>query len=185
MCGPGPDKVGPTYDQRVQADINEKMWDYYQQNYKPLVDKYSKNITDPTSIDLKAKKATGQANADVMKLAKPSSTSAITNQKTMMDVADVGAAAKQNAEASAKVREIGETQNVINIGRGQTTKAMAGLEQMAALSADEAIRNKQRELEGDALTANAIGAAAGTAIGLGVGGYRRSRNTRGLGGGTS
>lgn len=179
MCGPGPDKVGPTYDQRVQADINEKMWDYYQQNYKPLVDKYSKNITDPTSIDLKAKKATGQANADVMKLAKPSSTSAITNQKTMMDVADVGAAAKQNAEASAKVREIGETQNVINIGRGQTTKAMAGLEQMAALSADEAIRNKQRELEGDALTENAIGAAAGTAAGLAVGGYRRYQNKKG------
>jgi hypothetical protein len=177
MCGPGPDKVGPTYDQRVQADINEKMWDYYQQNYKPLVDKYSKNITDPTTVDLKAKKVTGQVNADVMKLAKPATpNSAISNQKTMMDVADVGAAGKQNAATSAKAREIGETQNVINIGRGQTTKAMTSLETMAAMSVDEALRNKQRELESATMTENSIGSAAGTAAGLAVGGYRRYRN---------
>lgn len=169
MCGPGPDKQGPTYDQVVQADINEQMWDYYQKNYKPLVVQYSKNVSDPVTLDRETKQVAGKINADVMKLAKPvSPTSSIANQKNIMDVADVNANSQITGKAAAKMRQMGKMQNVINIGRGQTTKAMAGLDELASMSVDAAIRDKERDQRSEAVTENAIGSTIGAVAGMGA-----------------
>lgn len=170
MCGPPPDKQGPTYDQIVQAQINNEMWNYYQQNYKPVIDKYITNVTDQTTVDREKKQVAGKVNADVMKQAKPvSPTSTIANQKHMMNVADVNAEAQVAGSSAAKARKLGQQQNIINIGRGQTTKAMAGLDEMASMSVDTALRAKEREMRTEAATENAVGSTIGAAAGIGAG----------------
>lgn len=172
MCGPGPDKEGPTYDQQVQADINQQMWDYYQKNYKPLVQKYAATATDSGTLDLEKKKVSGQINADVMKKASPvSSTNAVANQKKMIDLADVKSSAEVSGEDSTKARQIGKQMNVINIGRGQTTKTMAGLNELAAMSVDSAIQDKEREMKTEAVNENAVGSAVGAVAAGALKGY--------------
>ena len=174
MCGPPPDKIGPTYDQEVQADINNKMWDHYQKNYAPVRDKYIASRTDPKSTEAEKKQVAGRVNADVMKQVKPASaTNAVVNARDMSGVADVKASAEQLGEAGVKAKQIGDEENIINMGKGQATKTMSGLDTLAGMSVASAIQDKQREQEVEAAKENAIGSAVGTVAAAGAYGARK------------
>lgn len=180
MCGPGPDALKPTGDQIAQAKINAEMWEYYHQNYRPLVLKYSHDATE--TGDIRKKQVAGQVNADVMKNAGAvSPTNALTNQKRILDIAEVNADAQSSGKAATKMRQLGETQNVINIGKGQTTRAMAGLDEIASMSVDSAMRSKERDMRTQASMENAvgstIGAIAGTGAALAMGGSSNKSRT--------
>jgi hypothetical protein len=170
MCGPGPDKVDKTAAQQAQEKINEQMWRYYQENYKPVLNNYISQVVDPKTTAAETKKATGQINADVMKKASPASpNNALANQKKMMNLADVKSSAEETGKAGVQAHNVGEKQNIINIGRGQNTKALSGLDTLASMSVDTAIKNKQLEEQTEAANENAIGSTIGAVAGAAAG----------------
>lgn len=175
MCG-GAQQQGPTADQVAQAEINTKMWDYYQKNYKPALDKYIASRTDPKTTVAEKNKVSGQVNADVMKSVRPQSASnSVVNAKNLMTAADVKAAGTENAKTGVDFRQAGEEQNIINIGRGQTTEAMAGMDEMASMSVDKAIRDQAREDQVAGMEENALGSAAGAAVAFGARGATKPK----------
>jgi len=177
MCG-GTPKIGPTAEQQESSRINQEMWDYYQTNYSPMVNRYSKNAIDPVTQELETKQITGQVNADVMKQAKPvSPNSAIANQKHMMNIADVNAIGQTTGQASAKNRQIDKQENVVNIGRDQVTKAMSGLDELAKDSAVVAARYNQAKQNEAATLANNIGSLVGGVAGAAAGGMSAAKGT--------
>jgi hypothetical protein len=177
MClGGGAQQQGPTADQVAQAEINTKMWDYYQKNYKPALDKYIASRTDPKTTVAEKNKVAGQVNADVMKSVRPQSVSnSAVNAKNLMTAADVKAAGTEDAKAGVDSRQAGEEQNIVNIGRGQTTKAMAGMDEMASMSVDKAIKDQAREDQVSGMEENALGSAAGAAVAFGAKGATKPK----------
>jgi hypothetical protein len=174
--GSGSQKIGPTADQKAQSEINVKMWDYYQKEYKPVLSKYIASRTSPLTTEAEKKKVAGQINADVMKTVKPSSaTNTVVNAKNTMAAADVEASAQQSGANNVQKRQIGEKLNITNIGRGQTTKAMAGMDELASMSVNEAIQNKARGEEVAAAGENAIGSMVGTVAAAGLYGARKNK----------
>lgn len=177
MCmGGGSNQIGPTADQVAQADINQKMWEHYQTNFKPVLNKYIASRTDPNTTKQEKAKVTGQINADVMKAARPQSpTNAVVNAKNMMAVTDVKADAETKGELGVEARQIGTEENIINIGRGQTTKAMSGMDELASMSVQKAIQDKAREEQVAAMEENAIGSAVGTVAAAGAYGAMKKK----------
>jgi hypothetical protein len=178
MCGDGPEKIGPTATQTIQTDINQSLWEYYLTDYKPLVTAYVQKSTSPETTALQEKKMSGQVNADIMKGAKPVSSNPVNNQKAMMNIADAGTIGKTNATMGAKAHKIGSEMNVIDIGRGQTTKAMAGLDELASMSSETAIRDKARDLETQAAMENAAGTSIGALAGTGLSAFKSYDNKK-------
>ncbi len=173
MCMGGSNQVGPTEDQIAQSEINNNMWDYYQKNYKPVINKYIATKTSKANTALEKKSMGGQINADVMKAAKPrSATNAVVNAKNMMDLSDVKANALVTGDAAVESRKMTEKQNLINIGRGQTTTAMAGMNELASMSVEDAIRDKARDEEVKGMEENAIGSTVGAIAAAGMYGKR-------------
>jgi len=164
MCGPA-EQVEPNFDQAAQLQINQDLWNHYLTNYKPLINAYVTQSTSPDSVRLQEKRATGQVNADVMSKAKPVSVNPVTNQIGMTHAADVATSAKTNAKTMSKARQVGSELNIVNIGRGQATKTLAGMEQLAEMSSEAAIKNKEREMMNQAVLENAIGSGIGAAAG--------------------
>ena len=80
-------------------------------------------------------------------------------------------------------------QNIINIGRGQQTKAMSGLDELASMSVQSAIEDKEREEQLAASEENAIGSAVGTVAAVGAYGAMKKKpktlNYDPTGGGTA
>lgn len=174
MCGSSKSssKVEETATEKTQAAINQKMWDYYQENYRPLVQKYASMITDPSTTQAESRQVSGQINADIMKkVSAASPDNAVLNTKNMLNVADVKTSAETAGRLNERARKLGQQMNVVNIGRGQSTNAMQGLDEMARQSLETAISDKQSELESDAVTKSAIGSMAGAVAGLGYGLY--------------
>ena len=178
MCMGGSNQVGPTADQVAQADINQKMWDYYQTNYKPVLDKYIASRTDPKTTEAEKNKVAGQVNADVMKAVKPqSATNSVANAKNLMAVADVKSDAETKGKQGAEAKQMGTEQNIINIGRGQQTKAMSGLDELASMSVQSAVQDKEREEQLAGSEENAIGSAVGTVAAVGAYGAMKNQKT--------
>ena len=165
MCGGGggssSNQIQETADQKEQMRINAELWNYYQTEYKPLIDKYAARVTDPETRELESKKVAGRINASVMKNITPEGVSAnpVVNTKKLMKLADLETGALQEGEARVKGKQISETQNIIDIGRGAATTATEGLDVLASKSpSDEEL--KQRE---GAVFENAVGSLAGMA----------------------
>ncbi len=172
MCGGGePEEVKPTADQIEQARINAEMWNYYQTNYKPLIDKYTARTTDATQARERKNLMSGQINADLMRgvpSAKPSS-NAVSLAKAAARIADVGTGAQVSGQAAARSREIADTQNIINIGRGEETTAVAGLEDLATRSVQREISKEMTDQAVDAAMIDALGSGIGTAAAVAMG----------------
>jgi hypothetical protein len=65
--GGGSNDVKETADQVAQQQINAKLWNFYQTNYKPMVDKYAAKTSDPTVKAGEEKQVAGQIHGEVMK----------------------------------------------------------------------------------------------------------------------
>jgi hypothetical protein len=177
MCmGGSSNQVQPTMDQQTQANINDSMWQYYQTSYKPVLNKYIASRTDPKTTDAEKKQVAGKINADIMKQVKPASRNPVANTKAMANVADIKGKATQTGKTGEDVRVAGEKQNLINIGRGQETKTMAGLDDIAGISVAGAISDKERQEQLDASTENAIGSGIGAIAGAGLGYEQGAQN---------
>uniref|UniRef100_A0A6M3IDZ4 Uncharacterized protein n=1 Tax=viral metagenome TaxID=1070528 RepID=A0A6M3IDZ4_9ZZZZ len=167
MCGGGgSNEIKETSDMIEQARINAELWDYYEKEYKPLIDKYSANVTDPESQELESKKMAGEINASVMKRAQGTpSMNPVANTKRLMDVADLSTEAQGKGKGAVESKQASDVQNVINIGRGEATTATEGLNTLAQQSLKESISDEWRDQESGAMIENSLGSLAGIAAG--------------------
>jgi hypothetical protein len=167
----GSSSVSETADMVEQAKINTSLWNYYQNTYKPQVDQYISRATDPNVTAEEGRQVAGQIRGEAMKNVNPANASKnpVENAKRLSGLATAETAAQTAGQAKVRQRQIGELQNVIDIGRGQETKAQSGLGELAGQSLSGAIRETNLANERTAATENAIGSIAGA---LGAGAFR-------------
>jgi len=153
-----------------QKAINSmEMWNYYQKNYKPVIQKYINRTTNAGVQRQEARKVAGQVNADVMQqtnTAKSASTNAVDNAVNAAGLAEAKTGAQNRGAAAIKQRQLGELQNIVNIGTNQETQAQSGLSSLASQSLNTYLADRNRDLETSAANANAVGSAAGGIAGL-------------------
>lgn len=174
----GDNKIEDTADMRAQQQINTKLWNYYIKNYKPVVQKYIKNVTDTGIQTEEAKAVIGQINADIMqKAGRNVSINALDNAIQAASLAKLKSESQVKGKEGAKARQLGELQNIVNIGSGQATQAQAGLSEIAAASVNEQIAEAATEQEAQAIEENAYGSALGAMAGIF---YKADSSKRGL-----
>jgi hypothetical protein len=159
----GSTEVKPTKDMIAQQQINAKLWNYYQTNYKPLIEQYTKRVTDPTTQAEEKRKVAGQIDAEAMKNIDPSKMSAnpVQNTRALARLAGAETGMQVQGQGGVRSRQIGEEQNLINIGRGQATTAEAGLGELASQSVTSEISNLELQQQRQAAVENAYGSVAG------------------------
>ena len=177
MCGGGSDAIKPTADMKAQQKVNAKLWNYYQESYKPLITKYAAKVTNPTTQKEESNQVAGQINAEVMKNVRPGDVSSnpVANAKRLAGIGDVKTSATQAGEAGVKSKQIGDTQNIINIGRGQATTAAQDLGAIAEQSLQKEIQSKELSMEETANLENTIGSAVGMAASGAMYGMKKSK----------
>lgn len=162
--GGGDNEVKPTADQNEQQKVNAELWNHYMQNYQPYIDKYvdkSLSNTDATEAAV-----AGATNAEVMKKLPRPNTNPVGNAVNMAKTTETASAVMERAAGKTKQRTIGTMANLVNIGRGQATQAVDGINAIANQSAASASGMADLEREKSANFANTVGSAvgAGTAI---------------------
>jgi hypothetical protein len=168
ICCSGGSKGGgavePTPDQNTQQQVNALMWNHYQKNYEPYIEKYS--ATTQANQDLKTAQVTGQTNAEVMKnLPRPNS-NPVANTQQMSNATQIASGAQQLAVNKAKQHELGSMENLVAIGRGQATQAQAGLNDLASQSLKQEIGMNDVKMQEATSMANAVGTGVGATAAL-------------------
>jgi hypothetical protein len=175
-----------TADQIAQAQINAKLWNYYETEYKPVVDKFISRVTDPVVQEAEERKITGQVNAEVMKNVKPENVDSnpVVNEKRLLNIGDVEVGAEMQGQGSARSRKLGTLKNVVDIGQGNETVAGAGISELASQSLQSEISNISIQDQEQAAVENAYGSLAGAmAAGLLKAGTKTETKKRTLNGG--
>ena len=173
-------EVTPTADMYAQQEVNQKLWDYYKTSYKPVIDQYAAKVTDKGVQKQVAGKVAGQVNAEVMKgvTTKNMSSNPVANAKRLSGVAGLETAEQQSAAGKVASKQTADTQNIIDIGRGQATKASADLGTLAESSIQEEIKSKELDIQEQAATGNMIGSIAGSVAGVGYGAMKGGKKLK-------
>jgi hypothetical protein len=165
MCGGGSSapQIQETADQVEQAKINEQLWNYYQTKYRPNIEAWSKKVTDPEVQAEEERKVGGQINAEVMKNIDPANATVnpVQNTKQLNKLATVGTGAQVQGQGGVRSKQIKDTQNIIDIGRGQATEAVAGIGDIASRSLSAEIADVELEQQKQAAIENSYGSMAG------------------------
>ena len=163
--GGGSNEIQPTADQKAQQQINAKLWNYYVTEYKPLISSYSAEVTSPTIKEEEKGKVKGQINAEIMKSVPKldKSGNPVKVARQLGQLGEVKTSAEMSGEAAVKGKEVTDTQNVINIGRGQATQASVGMGELASQTLSTEIKGKELSMEEAASLQNAVGSAVGMA----------------------
>ncbi len=156
--------VQETQDQIQEQKNNTKLWNYYQESYKPFIDKHIKQTVTNTSTPAQARNVAGQVNAEVMKGAITRQSNPVAVTKQMDNVGEAATEAQANAQGKLRQRQLGSLQNIVDIGRGQQTTAQQTQEQIAGQSVQSAIRDKEADLQTEAAYENAAGSIAGATV---------------------
>ncbi len=166
MCG-SPGQIQDTQDMRVQQQINAKLWNYYIESYAPLIEKYTGMVTEPSRQIGQEKKVAGQIRGEVMKNVTPEmvSENPVVNTKRLSELATAETGAQIQGQGGVRSRQLGELQNVIDIGRGQETEAQVGLGEIAEQSIRSEIARTQAQQVRRAGIENAYGSVAGAIAG--------------------
>ncbi len=170
--GGGDNTITPTADQIAQQQVNAKLWNYYEQYYHPLIQAYSAEVTAPTNQKAEAGQVAGQINAEVMKaLPSRGSDNPVKNSAQIGQLGQAATSAQQSGQAAVSKKQVGDVQNIIDIGRGQATQSSQDLGSLAQQSLQQEIFNKQLSMQSQAGWQNAIGST----IGMGAAGYMTGR----------
>ena len=158
-------QVQTTADSIAQQKVNAQLWNHYVQNYKPLIEKHAGIVTDPGRQEAEARQVAGQINADLMKGVDTTraSLNPVKNASAMTGVAKTSTSAQIHGQGAIKTHQLGQIQNLIDIGRGQATQAQTAASELAGESIKTAIAKEGVAQKADAATENAWGSAAGAA----------------------
>ena len=166
MCfGGGGADIKPTADQIAQQQTNAKLWNYYNESYKPVIQKYAAQTTSPANQKLESNQVAGQINAEVMKNLTPqgASSNPVANAKQIAGLTQMKTTAEQTGAANVAKKQAGDVQNIVNIGRGQATDASKDLGSLAEQSVQSEIQTKELSMQENATMDNAIGSTIGAA----------------------
>jgi hypothetical protein len=145
-----------------QGKINQELWDYYLETYKPQIEKYAAMKTDPAVAAAEKNQVAGQINAEIMsKTPAGGAENPVNTARTLSGIGKIGAAADVQGQGAARSRTLSGMQSVIDIGRGQETSVDVGLRQLSGESVRTAISNASS----DRLEAEATGEAYGSVAG--------------------
>lgn len=175
--------VKETREERALAEVAQKKWTYYKDNYQPLENEYMRKV-DAQDTDGARDFATGMAasatTAEFGGAAKevasgmaehginPNSGKA---KFTMSGLSDAQAGASSEAKAQALNSQddayVGGLSNVVAIGNNKSTTATAGLSELAQTASAKAANDAQNSFNNRAARLSAIGSVAG-AVGYGM-----------------
>ena len=162
MCGGKAPQVTDTAEMQMQANLNQTLWNYYQETYKPVISKYIDRTTSPDIQAEESKAVAGRINADTMqKVPRTVSENALDNTIKAAELSNVKTGAQIAGQGELKGRQLGEMENIVSIGSGQETQAQQGLSEIAGASLQTEISDLEREQQLEATKENAIGSAAG------------------------
>ena len=167
--GGGSVQATETADQVAQAQINQQLWGYYQDNYRPLIDKWAQQKTDPSIQDEEFKRVQGQITGEMAKNIDPSKVTAnpVQNTKMLNNLASTTTGAAVQGEGGVRSKQLKDVQNVIDVGRGQATEAVAGIGDIASQSVSAELSDLQLQQQKQTSVENAYGSVAG-AVAAGV-----------------
>jgi hypothetical protein len=178
MSGSG-NSVQETADQVQEAENNVQLYNYQQQYYQPYIAKFVKQQTGDAASPAQANNVKGQVNAEVMKglsqtTANPRDNNAANLTKQTDLAAGMETAGQETAGSKVKQRQLGNIQNIIDIGRGQQTNALQNQDAIAGQSVQSAIQNKEADLQ---LTGS-MEDAAGSVVGGAAAGYMGGKKSQ-------
>jgi len=169
--GGGGSTFTPTPGQREETKINAQLWNYYQQYYRPLIQKYSEKVISPETEAAEKRDVAGKINAEIMRNVTPgmASVNPVETEKRLLGLAGAESKAQVAGQAGVRSRKIGETQNIINIGQGQEAQAQAGISALASQSIAAVEAEQERQMRESAAKQNMWGSLIGTGAGIGMG----------------
>lgn len=172
MSNNGGNGVQQTSAEVQEQKTNTDLWNYSQKVYKPFLDKFISRQTENAASGQEAGAVKGQINAEVMKgvsaAARPDTVNPVAMTKQMNNAADINATGQNTAAAKVKQRQMGSLQNIVDIGRGQTTQVQQIQGQLAGESVQNAIREKQAQLNTQGVMQNSIGSVIGAGAAAGM-----------------
>ena len=174
--GGGDNQVQETADQVQEAKNNVQLYNYQQQYYQPYIAKFVKQQTGDAASPAQANNVKGQVNSEVMKglsqtTANPRDNNAANLTKQTDLAAGMETAGQETAGAKVKQRQLGNIQNIVDIGRGQQTNALQNQDAIAGQSVQSAIRDNEADLQLTGSMESAAGSVAGAAAAGGAYGY--------------
>jgi hypothetical protein len=156
-------QVSETALQGEQAQVAQAQFLDYMNNYKPLMDKYIAQETDPTVKTTREKQVAGEINADIMQKIDPSKMSAnpVKNTKMLSGLEGLETKSQVSGQGASRGKELTSMGNIIAMGRGEQATATQGIGQLASMSVSDAIKTTELEQESTAADENMIGSVAG------------------------
>lgn len=163
--GGGGSQITETEDMKAQAEINQKLWDFYTESYKPEIEKYAAMKTDPAVAEQEKKQVAGQINAEIMKqVPAGGDINPVKNVRELTRIGETGTAADIQGQGAVRSRTISGMQNVIDIGRGQATTADVGLRELS----EESVRSAISQAGSERFEKEAESEAAASILGAGT-----------------
>lgn len=149
MCGEPDTKIDPTPEEAMAVQKDLEIWNYYQDNYKPLIDKWIQVETSPERIEEEKKAVGGEVKGEMMKQIDPSkvSTNPVENTRRMAALARMTSTAEEKGREAERGRTLGSLEDIIQVGRGEETGAMESMQQLADVATGKAIAEKQLSVE--------------------------------------
>lgn len=182
--GGGDAKIKDTADQKALAQIASQRWQQYQSIYKPAENRY---INEMTTFDKPSRmaQAGGAAEgavrgeyAQAIRSDVQQMTGSGINPASGAFMAQTGARARQMAadeannvtqtETAIQDQRVAGMQNVVALGSGQATQAIAGMGETARASASEASQSAINAHNSQSARRYAAGTAGGMAIRTGM-----------------
>jgi hypothetical protein len=163
--------VSETADQIQEQANNVKLYNYQQQYYQPYIQKFIKQQTGDAASTSQADNVKGQVNAEVMKgvsaaESNPRQINPAAIAKQGVTAANMETTGQVTAAGKVKQRQLGNIQNIVDIGRGQQTNTQKTQEQIAGESVQSAIKNQEADLKMQGAAQDAVGSATGVAAGV-------------------
>lgn len=178
--GKGPKTPPPTAQENAAGKVAVGQWnEYVTQWHRPIMD-WAQNVNKDKTPEMG--KATGITNADLAQQSagaekRIAAGGMSPNSGRVMGAAaeletvtgTTGSGAAVSARQGVEDARLSGLQQVANVGMGQKTEAVAGLNEVAAESVNSAITNAVTKQQGRFDKANAIGGMAGVVAGGYVG----------------
>jgi hypothetical protein len=176
----GPGKIDVSPYELVNAQIANEQWNHYQNAIVPVENRYMKEVARMNTPGQFAK-AADMAQSEVMRQYAPMLRDTSKNtlaagagpnsgRYLMQQAALRGAGAEAvgtagfGAKQAQKDRYVSGLENILGMGNGQATMAQEGMADVAAQQVDRARQNAFAQWDAQ----NALGTAAGMAVGMGV-----------------
>lgn len=175
-----PPSVKETQEEKAAAEIATKKWGYYQENFRPIEDRFMKDVDNMNSEGAKDF-ATGaaasavtanfdntrkQADGGLRRAGINPNSGAYKSTMHEIGQAEAGASSDSKVRALNSVEDnyVTGLSNVSAIGRGQSTQAQDGLHDLAAGAQQKASQSAYDSFNRRSANLDAAGSLAGAAL---------------------